>query len=151
MPVPSLNPMDRSVNSAATAPARVSEGLKILIVDDHAEVRHVLRASLEQHGYVVCGEAENGIDSIWRAVATRPDLIILDVSMPGLNGIEVASILQRLQPNAPMILYTIYGDHVGKAFGAAFGIRAIVSKTDGINKLMECVHSLLNTPGPDQP
>jgi hypothetical protein len=42
-----------------------------------------------------------------------------------------------------MILHTIYGDHVGKTFGALFGVRAIVAKTDGINKLIDCVHSVL--------
>jgi DNA-binding NarL/FixJ family response regulator len=77
-------------------------------------------------------------------------VVILDVAMPGLNGIEVASILQRLQPDVPMILHTIYGDHVGQAFGAVFGIRAVVAKSDGISRLIECVQSLLN-PQSDQP
>jgi DNA-binding NarL/FixJ family response regulator len=144
--------MDHSVNSAAAAPARVHDRRKILIVDDHAEVLRVLRTSLEHHGYIVCGEAENGIDAIARAVATRPDLVILDVAMPGLNGIEVASALQRLLPDVPIILHTIYGDHVGKSFAGAFGIRAIVAKTDGVNKLIECVHSVLKgVPESDQP
>jgi hypothetical protein len=90
-PVPSPNPMDHGVNSAAAAPARVHDRRKVLIVDDHSEVLKVLRTSLEHHGYIVCGEAENGIDAIARAIATRPDLVILDVAMLGLNGIEVAS------------------------------------------------------------
>ena len=51
--------------------------------------------------------------------------------------------MQRLLPDVPMILHTIYGDRVGKAFGAVFGIHAIVAKTDGINKLIDCVHSVL--------
>ena len=141
--------MDRSVNPVAVAPARVPDGRKILIVDDQPAVLNALRTSLEYHGHIVCGEAENGIDAISRAVATRPDLVILDVAMPGLNGVEVASILQRVLPNVPIILHTIYGEHVGMSFGAVFGIRAIVSKSDGITKLMECVHSLLNPS--DQP
>ncbi len=60
----------------------------------------------------------------------------------GLNGIEVASVLQRVLPDAPIILHTIYGDHVGRSFGAVFGIRAIVAKSDGINKLID-LHSVL--------
>jgi two-component system, NarL family, response regulator EvgA len=144
--------MDRSVNPADAAVHAPPGGRKILIVDDQPAVLKVLRTSLECHGYIVCGEADNGIDAIGRAVATRPDLVILDVAMPGLNGLEVASILQRLLPHVPMILHTIYGDHVGKAFGAVFGIRAIVAKTDGINKLIDCVHSVLKgAPNPDQP
>jgi DNA-binding NarL/FixJ family response regulator len=143
--------MDRCVNPAAAVPARAPDRRKILIVDDQPSVLRVLRTSLESHGYIVCGEAANGIEAIGKAGATRPDLVILDVAMPGLNGIEVASILQRLQPNLPMILHTIYGDHVGTAFGAVFGIRAVVSKTDGIHKLIDCVHSVLKVePESDQ-
>jgi DNA-binding NarL/FixJ family response regulator len=135
--------MDRSVNPADAA-ARVLDGPKrILIVDDQPAVLKVLRTALEHHGFIVCGEAESGVDAIGRAVATRPDLVILDVAMPGLNGIEVASILQRVLPDVPMILHTIYGDHVGKAFGAVFGIKAIVAKSDGIGRLIECLRSLL--------
>jgi CheY-like chemotaxis protein len=135
--------MDYSVNPAVVVPARVLDGRRILIVDDQLAVLKVLRTALEHHGFIVCGEAESGVDAIGRAVATRPDLVILDVAMPGLNGIEVASILQRVLPDVPMILHTIYGDHVGKAFGAVFGIKAIVAKSDGIGRLIECVRSLL--------
>jgi DNA-binding NarL/FixJ family response regulator len=138
--------MDRSVNPADAAVHAPPDRRKILIVDDQPAVLKVLRTALEHHGFIVCGEAESGVDAIGRAVATRPDLVILDVAMPGLNGIEVASILQRVLPDVPMILHTIYGDHVGKAFGALFGIRAIVAKSDGISRLIECVQSLLNPP-----
>jgi CheY-like chemotaxis protein len=99
--------MDYSVNPAAVVPARVLDGRRILIVDDQLAVLKVLRTALEHHGFIVCGEAESGVDAIGRAVATRPDLVILDVAMPGLNGIEVASILQRVLPDVPMILHTI--------------------------------------------
>ncbi len=77
--------------------------------------------------------------------------MILDVAMPGLNGLEVASILQRLLPDMPMILHTIYGDHVGASFGAVFGIRAIAAKSDRMSKLIDCVHSVLKgAPESDQ-
>ncbi len=144
--------MDRSINPAVVVPARVPDGRKILIVDDQPAVLRVLRTSLEHHGFIVCGEADNGIDAIGRAVATRPDLVILDVAMLGLNGLEVASILQRLLKDVPMILHTIYGDHVGASFGVVFGVRAIVAKSDGISKLIDCVHSVLKgAPESDQP
>jgi hypothetical protein len=71
--------MDRSVNPAGGAPARVHDGRKILIVDDHAEVLRVLRTSLESHGYIVCGEAENGIDAIGRASYRAGELTDRDV------------------------------------------------------------------------
>ena len=117
---------------------------RILIVDDQAALLKVLRASLEHHGFTVCGEAENGIDAVGRAVATRPDLVILDVAMPGLNGIEVASILQGLLPNTPIILHTIYGERIGKSLKSLVGIKAVVAKSEGVGKLIERVRSLTN-------
>jgi DNA-binding NarL/FixJ family response regulator len=117
---------------------------RILIVDDQAALLKVLRTSLEHHGFIVCGEAENGIDAISRAVATRPDLVILDVAMPGLNGIEVASILQRELPDVPIILHTIYGDRVGKSLKALVGIKAVVAKSEGVGKLIDRVRLLTN-------
>src|SRR5258705_9106192 len=79
----------------ATTPIAVSSPpaarKRILIVDDQAPLLKVLRTSLEHHGFTVCGEAENGIDAIGRAAATRPHIVILAVPLPGLNGIKVAS------------------------------------------------------------
>jgi DNA-binding NarL/FixJ family response regulator len=118
---------------------------RILIVDDQAALLKALRTSLEHHGFTVCGEAENGIDAIGRAVATRPDLVILDVAMPGLNGIEVASILQGLLPNVPVILHTIYGDRLGKSLKNLVGIKAVVAKSEGISRLIDRVRSLTST------
>jgi DNA-binding NarL/FixJ family response regulator len=130
----------------ATTPIAVSSPpaarKRILIVDDQAPLLKVLRTSLEHHGFTVCGEAENGIDAIGRAVATRPDLVILDVAMPGLNGIEVASILQSLLPNVPIILHTIYADRVGKSLKTMVGIKAVVAKSEGVGKLIDRVRSL---------
>ncbi len=118
---------------------------RILIVDDQAALLKVLRTSLEHHGFAVCGEAKNGVDAIGRAVATRPDLVILDVAMPGLNGIEVASILQSLLPSVPIILHTIYGDRVGKSLKTLVGIKAVVAKSEGVAKLIDRVRSLTST------
>ena len=137
------------MDDAATALIAVSSPpaarKRILIVDDQAALLKVLRTSLEHHGFTVCGEAENGVDAIGRAVATRPDLVILDVAMPGLNGIEVASILQSLLPNVPIILHTIYGDRVGKSLKTLVGIKAVVAKSEGISKLIDRVRSLTST------
>jgi DNA-binding NarL/FixJ family response regulator len=134
------------MDDSAIAPIAVSRPTaarkRILIVDDQAALLKVLRTSLEHHGFTVCGEAENGIDAIGRAVATRPDLVILDVAMPGLNGIEVASILQSLLPNVPIILHTIYGDRVGKSLKTLVGIKAVVAKSEGVGKLIDRVRSL---------
>jgi DNA-binding NarL/FixJ family response regulator len=134
--------MERNASGVAVSPARSA---RILIVDDEAAMLRVLRASLEAHGFVVCGEAENGNQAIGQAVESQPDLVILDLAMPGLNGVEVAATLQRLLPKVPILLFTIYGDHVGEHLGSFFGIKAIVSKSDGMTKVLETVNSLLKS------
>ena len=136
--------MAQYAHSPAPVPRRQGGGRKrILIVDDSDSVLNALRKSLESHGFAVCGEALNGLDAIGKAVDAEPDLVILDLAMPDMNGVEVASTLQRLQPNLPIILLTIYGDHVSKSFASIFGIKAIVSKSDGMSKLIESVQSLI--------
>jgi DNA-binding NarL/FixJ family response regulator len=129
-----------------TLSSRPPNRKRILIVDDQPALLNALRTALEHHGFTVCGQAENGIDAIGRAVATRPDLVILDVAMPGLNGIEVASILQRLLPEVPVILHTVYGERIGKSLKSLVGIKAVVAKSEGISKLIDRVRSLTHQP-----
>ena len=138
--------MDDPATTPIAVPRPPETRKRILIVDDQAALLKVLRTSLEHHGFSVCGEAENGIDAIGRAMATRPDLVILDVAMPGLNGIEVASILQTLLPNVPIILHTIHGERIGKSLKALVGIKAVVAKSEGVGKLIERVRSLTDVP-----
>jgi two-component system, chemotaxis family, chemotaxis protein CheY len=75
----------------------------ILVVDDNASIRYLIRSLLENTGYAVCGEAEDGADAIEKAKQLKPDLICLDLSMPRMNGAEAASVLKRLMPAVPII------------------------------------------------
>ena len=70
----------------------------ILIVDDSETVRQVVRTFLESKGFQVCGEAADGSQAIERAMELTPDLILLDVAMPGMNGVEAASVLKGRLP-----------------------------------------------------
>ena len=76
----------------------------ILVVDDNPSIRFLIRSLLENSGYSVCGEAEDGADAIEKAKELKPDLICLDLSMPRMNGAEAASVLKRLMPTVPIIL-----------------------------------------------
>ena len=71
----------------------------ILIVDDHKYVRQPVRNFLENQGYDVCGEAVDGYDAIEKAQELKPDLILLDMSMPRMNGIDAAPRLKKLLPH----------------------------------------------------
>lgn len=120
-------------------------GKRILIADDGEEVRQVVRAVLEARTtYEVCGEAANGAEAIAKALELRPDLILLDVAMPMLNGVEVASVLAGSMPELPIVLYTMYNELLGVSLATAVGAKAVISKADGIGKLVECVQSLLD-------
>ena len=120
----------------------------ILIVDDSDTVREVIRFFLEgQEDLSVCGEAVDGVDAIEKAKALRPDLILLDLAMPRMNGVEAASILKKTMPDVPIILFTMYNEALGQSLAAAVGVSMVVSKPDGMSKLVQCVHSLLKAPG----
>ncbi|HKT47300.1 MAG TPA: response regulator, partial [Candidatus Acidoferrales bacterium] len=83
---------------------------RVLIADDNASVRKVLRNYFASRADLeLCGEASNGREAIDLALAHKPDLLILDVVMPELNGIEVSGVLKDELPNARIILFTLFG------------------------------------------
>jgi DNA-binding NarL/FixJ family response regulator len=117
---------------------------RILIVEDEVSVRHAVRTFLEhQSPLEVCGEAANGVEALEKAVTLRPDLILLDLSMPIMNGVEVASLLRARMPATPVVVYTMFDDVLGKPLAATLGIAAIVSKSDGLAKLLARMEALL--------
>jgi DNA-binding NarL/FixJ family response regulator len=115
----------------------------ILIVDDHEYIRKSVRSFLEsQAGYEVCGEAVDGYDAIEKAQELKPDLIILDMSMPRMGGVEAAPILKKLLPQTPIVLFTSHGSLSG--FDAqAVGIDVVVAKGSGMSALIDSLENLL--------
>jgi DNA-binding NarL/FixJ family response regulator len=119
-------------------------GKRVLIADDGEAVRQVLRAIFEARtDYEICGEAANGVEAVGKALELKPDLVLLDVAMPMLNGVEVASVLARAMPDLPIVLYTMYSEMLGLSLATAAGAKAVVSKAEGIGKLLECMRNLL--------
>ena len=117
---------------------------RILVVDDSAKFRYAVRAFLEnQTGFEVCGEAVDGDDAIEKAKELKPDLILLDLLMPGMNGVEITSVLKAMMPEVPIILLTAHDDKVGKALAPVAGASVVVEKQDGMNKLIEFAQGLL--------
>ncbi len=137
MPQPARhsNPLD--------SPPTVSYPRRILVVDDSEAVRDVIRVFLEQTGFEICGEAADGVDAIEKAKELKPNLIVLDLSMPGMNGVEAASALAELMPEVPIVVLTMYGDVLGQSMAAGLGVKGVVAKADGMIKLVECVKRLL--------
>ena len=115
----------------------------VLIADDSPSIRRSVRFLLERrHSELIVSEAVDGVDAIEKAKKTRPDLILLDLAMPRLNGVEAASILKNNLPETPIILFTMYTDLHADTISAFIGVD-FVSKVEGIPKLLERVDSLL--------
>ena len=99
---------------------------------------------MEHAGFEVCGEAADGVEAIEQAKKLKPDLIVLDLAMPRMNGAEAASVLSTTMPEIPVVLLTLYRNVLGTALASAVGVKAILDKTDGMDKLVACVRSLLD-------
>jgi DNA-binding NarL/FixJ family response regulator len=118
---------------------------RVLIADDNTSVRDVIRMFLCAHQEIeICGEAVDGLDAIQKAQRLKPDLILLDLVMPEINGAVVASILKQKMPNVRIILFTMYSENVSKAFSSAVGIDAVLSKPDGMTHVVESINSLFD-------
>jgi DNA-binding NarL/FixJ family response regulator len=116
----------------------------ILIADDSKMVRTLIRQELERDtDFEVCGEAVDGAEAVSKAQELSPDLIILDVRMPGLNGMEVAGILRYAQPRIRIVLVTLYAEDIGNNFTSVFRIDAVLTKANGLTDLTAHVRNLL--------
>ena len=103
-------------------------GLRILIVDDSETTRRLLRTILISQQWNVCGEAENGWSGVKKFQELQPDLVLLDLSMPDISGIEAASWMSAADPSIPLILFTIL-DLKGIELPARnAGISAVIQK-----------------------
>jgi two-component system nitrate/nitrite response regulator NarL len=110
----------------------------ILIVDDNATVRKAVRSVLEaQPGFEVCGEASNGKEAVEKARELKPDLIIMDLSMPVMNGLEASRALKSLMPDVPIVMFSVHRSGILEKNARSVGIRAVVPKGDNINLVKE--------------
>jgi DNA-binding NarL/FixJ family response regulator len=116
----------------------------ILIADDNESVRAVIRRSLEcETSFKICGEATDGVEAVSKAKELTPDLIVLDMRMPRLNGMEVAATLREAMPRVRVVLISMYGDDLAKTSTSAIHLDAVIPKSDGITTLIESVKNLL--------
>ena len=96
----------------------------------------------EKPEWTICGEAENGSDGIDKAQKLHPDLIVIDLSMPVMNGIDASRILTRLMPAVPIVMYTTFADPLIKDVALAAGVHDLIDKSERTSALIETIKQL---------
>lgn len=124
------------MNTAQRGPVR------ILIVDDHAVLRKAVRDLLESRNeFEVCGEAENGLQAIKMAAELKPDVVILDIVMPVMNGFEAARKIKEVSPDSRLVILSAYKDKQMLEEAKNVGAVCYVPKSDAERELIDAVKS----------
>jgi DNA-binding NarL/FixJ family response regulator len=134
MPIVDSNPVTR--------PIALNPRSRVLIVDDHPAIRRALHREFERAGWDVCGSASNGSEAIAKTEELLPELVILDLAMPEMNGLTTSRILKRTFPEIQVILFTGHGDLFKQDEAMAAGISAVCSKSEPIKNLLEKARAL---------
>jgi DNA-binding NarL/FixJ family response regulator len=117
---------------------------RILIVDDSPIIRRSLRTVLErQREWGVCGEAGNGREGIDKVLQLNPDLVVIDLVMPVMNGIQASRALKKLVPATPLVMFTTFTDPYLTKDALAAGVDAVVPKSEGATTLVRSIQTLL--------
>lgn len=120
---------------------------RILVVDDHEVIRRGIRSLLARDSVEVCGEAANGKQALEKVLELKPDLVILDVSMPVIDGIEAAREIRRLAPCTKIVFFTIHDSAVIKEIVQETGADTFALKSDAATDLVVTVKRLLQPVG----
>ncbi len=114
--------------------------LRILVADDHEVVRRGVRALLDREpGWTVCGEAEHGREAVQKALDLRPDVVVIDLAMPGLNGLEATRQIRKQVPRTEVLVLTMHDSPAFVRQLLKAGARGCVLKSDAGRSLVEAV------------
>ena len=118
---------------------------RVLLADDHPAVRRTLRALLTEVPVGICGEAENGKQAIDKACELQPDVVVLDLVMPEMNGLEAAYEIRQRSPSSKIILLSLhFPPEDGLAFANALGANAFVNKSALASDLVPTIQRVLS-------
>jgi DNA-binding NarL/FixJ family response regulator len=145
MEADSGEPSNLATVQASTHHLGSNRSKTILIADDSAMMRTIIRQAIERDtNFEVCCEAADGTEAVTKAKELSPDMAILDVRMPGLNGIEVAGILRYALPKIRIVLVTMYAQDIERNLTSLFRIDAVLGKANGLTELTAHVTSLMD-------
>jgi CheY-like chemotaxis protein len=131
------------MKSVKLDPQKRGRGRTVLVVDDNPAIRKIVARTFLSDGFGVCGEASNGRDAIELAKKLLPDLIILDLDMPVMNGLQAAPELRKIVPQTPIILFTMYGNGFLQSQTLPLGIDFVLSKTENLDTVLKKAHQLI--------
>jgi len=115
---------------------------RVLIVDDNVYVRDLVQTFLKHAPEIeICGEAIDGAEAIEKAKKLKADVVLLDLAMPNMNGVETAAILKKTIPGITIIMFTMYSENIPKSAISSMGVDLVLSKTDGIAHLVESINT----------
>ena len=123
--------------------ASSEENTRVLVVDDHAVFRYGMRAMLANaRGFEVVDEASTGEEAVEKAAEARPDIVLMDVQMPGMNGIEATRRILRANPGAAVVVVTMFGDDDSVFSAMRAGARGYVLKGADAEEVMKVLRAV---------
>jgi DNA-binding NarL/FixJ family response regulator len=120
--------------------------LRILIADDHDVLRQGLRDLLEEKGWKVCGEAADGREAVGMALLLKPDVVVLDLDMPMLSGLEAARQIRGNKVASTIVIFTMHKNEYLEQAALEAGADAVVTKADGGNQLLDTIDQAVHHP-----
>jgi CheY-like chemotaxis protein len=134
-----------SSTSAEDAKPSTHKALRVLIADDHEAVRRGLKSAILGAGWIVCGEATNGREAIALARELGPDIVVLDISMPVMGGLEAAPLILKAAPKAKVVAFTMHESQQIKNEVARIGVHGLAVKSAPLSQLLQTIQSVLES------
>jgi len=141
---PSTNSSNFDSIHTTLQPRRNEPALRVLIADDYEAVRVGLSTLLRSVDIEVCAQTTNGEEAVEKSIQLRPDLIILDISMPGIGGVEAARQIRVFLPDVPILFFTMHNTPQLFEIAKSVGAQGFVTKDQMAGRLIEAVDALRN-------
>jgi two-component system chemotaxis response regulator CheY len=117
---------------------------RVLVVDDAAFMRMTIKKMLEAHGHSVIAEAENGLEAVKKYIEAKPDVVLLDITMPEMNGVEALKRIKELEPGARVIICSAMGQQAMVAQAIQYGAKDFIVKPFEEDRLIAAVDKIMS-------
>jgi DNA-binding NarL/FixJ family response regulator len=125
--------------------------MRVLVVDDHRGFRRALVTTLELvNGIEVAGEADGGEEAYQRALDLRPDIVLMDLSMPGISGVDAMRLIHRKMPETPVVILTAHADPALEREAMGAGAAGFIAKGGGLQELVDRLLDVLEQTGSEE-